>query len=289
MKSGRPAAATARLIPLATVALLWAPLPAVAQTPAQVFEKNCSACHTVGGGPRIGPDLKGVTDRKDREWLTRFIVDPQAVIDTGDAYAQQLVVAARGFIMPAAPEVTPEVAMALLDYLDAQSRLATGTSTRTSSITDRAFSPADVQRGRDLFVGAVSLAAGGPACIGCHRLGGLPAFGGGALGPELTRVYDRLQGRPGLGGWLTSPATVTMQKVYGNRRFTPDEVEALLALLEDAAAQPPQAAPSSTGLFLASGIGGAVLGLVILGWAWRGRFRSVRRRLVGASAAEGTR
>jgi nitrite reductase (NO-forming)/hydroxylamine reductase len=41
-----------------------------------VFTKNCTACHTVGGGNRIGPDLKGIHDKRDRDWLVRWIDDP---------------------------------------------------------------------------------------------------------------------------------------------------------------------------------------------------------------------
>ncbi len=35
-------------------------------------EKNfavCKACHTIGGGKLIGPDLKGVTERRDEDCM----------------------------------------------------------------------------------------------------------------------------------------------------------------------------------------------------------------------------
>ena len=38
-----------------------------AQEAADFFRQNCISCHTVGGGRLTGPDLKNVTQRKERE------------------------------------------------------------------------------------------------------------------------------------------------------------------------------------------------------------------------------
>ena len=51
------------------------------------YRQNCMNCHTIGGGPLTGPDLKSVTERQDREWLVGFMQNPQAVIASGDPYA----------------------------------------------------------------------------------------------------------------------------------------------------------------------------------------------------------
>ncbi|MBW2277073.1 MAG: cytochrome c, partial [Deltaproteobacteria bacterium] len=42
----------------------------------EVFKRNCTACHTVGSGDRIGPDLQGVSQRRDRDWLVSWLDDP---------------------------------------------------------------------------------------------------------------------------------------------------------------------------------------------------------------------
>ena len=55
----------------------------------QLFQV-CSACHTIGKGKLIGPDLQGVTERLDREWMKKFILNSQEVIASGDEYAVKM-------------------------------------------------------------------------------------------------------------------------------------------------------------------------------------------------------
>jgi len=50
----------------------------------------CRACHTIGGGKLVGPDLKGVTDRMDEEWLIKFIQNSQALVQAGDPEAVKI-------------------------------------------------------------------------------------------------------------------------------------------------------------------------------------------------------
>lgn len=38
-----------------------------------LFESRCAACHTLGAGERLGPDLLGVTTRRERSWLARYL------------------------------------------------------------------------------------------------------------------------------------------------------------------------------------------------------------------------
>ena len=42
------------------------------------FDEKCAACHTIGEGPLVGPDLAGITLVRDHEWLTAWILDPEA-------------------------------------------------------------------------------------------------------------------------------------------------------------------------------------------------------------------
>ena len=50
-----------------------------------LFTKKCGACHTVGQGDKIGPDLVGVADTRNRDWLMRKIQHPEQLLAERDA------------------------------------------------------------------------------------------------------------------------------------------------------------------------------------------------------------
>jgi hypothetical protein len=64
------------------------------------FRNHCAACHTVGDGDRIGPDLAGVTKTRSRAWLTRFILEPDKVLAEKDPIATELYRKYRNIPMP---------------------------------------------------------------------------------------------------------------------------------------------------------------------------------------------
>ena len=69
--------------------------------PGQVmYQKLCASCHTVGGGDRVGPDLRGVAERRDRAWLTSFIMNPLKVRQQKDPIALALAARFPGVRMP---------------------------------------------------------------------------------------------------------------------------------------------------------------------------------------------
>src|SRR5207248_452128 len=55
-----------------------------------LFAKECAACHTIGQGDRIGPDLLGVTEVRDRAWLRRYIHEPDKMLAEKDPIAVAL-------------------------------------------------------------------------------------------------------------------------------------------------------------------------------------------------------
>ena len=46
------------------------------------FETKCLACHSIGGGKKLGPDLAGVTKRRNESWLTRWLKAPEKMLET---------------------------------------------------------------------------------------------------------------------------------------------------------------------------------------------------------------
>ena len=63
------------------------------------FSKVCISCHTIGGGPRVGPDLAGVPQKRDPKWLRAWLKDPMGM-QASDPLAKQLVAEWKGIPMP---------------------------------------------------------------------------------------------------------------------------------------------------------------------------------------------
>jgi nitrite reductase (NO-forming) len=44
------------------------------------FESKCFACHSMGHGKKLGPDLAGVTKRRSADWIRRWLKSPEEMI-----------------------------------------------------------------------------------------------------------------------------------------------------------------------------------------------------------------
>jgi protein SCO1 len=96
-----------------------------------LYRTRCAACHTVGGGDvrelaerRIGPDLYNVGETRDREWLKRWIAEPDAMLEAGDPLALALYAEYEEIPMPNLRLTDTEVEQ-ILGYLDQESRRIT--------------------------------------------------------------------------------------------------------------------------------------------------------------------
>lgn len=88
-----------------------------------LFKTRCAACHTIGRGDAVGPDLLNVTAIRDRAWLRRYVAAPDRVLASGDPIAKTLFAKYREVRMPSLG-LSIEDVDALLPYLEQQSRAA---------------------------------------------------------------------------------------------------------------------------------------------------------------------
>ena len=115
-------------VPLLSTLLLFAaqfPRPAAAagagspgpqyKEYASLFEAKCAKCHTVGGGDRVGPDLKGLQERRTKEWATGYLTRTAWYLDN-DPEAMELLKRHNGVRMPDT-EFTQARAEGMLNYL----------------------------------------------------------------------------------------------------------------------------------------------------------------------------
>lgn len=253
MTTRRLWAAGSMVLTAAVTAVPGTPTAAGAQalTAADRFSKLCAACHTIGGGPLVGPDLKGVHDRRSEAWLLRFTASPQKMIQAGDTIAVRL---QQEFttVMPDPPYSSAEL-REILDYIK------TGGSGPVVVVAPvRAATPEDVRQGQELFQGRLRLSGGGPACNSCHHVRNDAVIGGGVLAKELTSVFGRLGGA-GIQGILGRPPFPVMEEAYRDRPLRDDEVFALVSFLQEADRQQAFQQPRDYGFRLVySGAGGFV-------------------------------
>lgn len=84
-----------------------------------LFRNRCAACHTIGKGDLMGSDLKGVTARRERAWLARFIAAPDQMRASKDPIAVELFAKYNEMPMPNLGLTKTEVAD-LISYLEAR-------------------------------------------------------------------------------------------------------------------------------------------------------------------------
>jgi mono/diheme cytochrome c family protein len=214
------------------VVCLAARFAEAAPDPATTFGRSCSSCHTYGHGVRVGPDLKGATDRHSREWLAAWITSSETLVQNGDAAALALFNKFDRQRMPDQHLSAAELA-ALLDYLAAG---GPETDARRRDRTADDATPAEIEIGRALFAGHRAFTSGGAACAACHRVDGV-GRGGGTLGPDLSRSYDRFRDR-GLATLLARGCFPRMPDA-ASRALTDEEAFALRAFLRNAARPTP--------------------------------------------------
>jgi protein SCO1/2 len=98
-----------------------------------LFATRCAACHTIGNGDKIGPDLLGVTNVRDRAWLARIITDSNKLIEEKDPIATALFKKYKEIRMP--PLGLPEADVnTLIEFMKIQTaRLSNGEKARTQN------------------------------------------------------------------------------------------------------------------------------------------------------------
>jgi len=102
---------------------------------ARLFNARCAACHTVGKGDGVGPDLANVTKRRDHCWVGRYITEPDKMLAERDPVAVELFARYKSVRMPNL-SLTPEEVALLLSHIEKQGK-SSAEASRPVSLSGR--------------------------------------------------------------------------------------------------------------------------------------------------------
>ena len=230
-----------------------------AQDGATLF-KTCSACHSIGGGRMVGPDLKGVSKRRTNDWLIKYIQSSKQMVASGDADANAIFEEYKMVPMPD-NALTSDQINQILSFIDGGNAGGSALTPEQLAMQKRvdsllkANSAQDIIYGIDLFTGNLRFTNGGPSCISCHNATFYNLSPGGILAKDLTKAYTRLGGFAGLKGIIAMPPFPAMTAAYKNKPITEEEIAYLQLFLRSSDIQNPVLAPAQKVVFLYSGIG----------------------------------
>ncbi|MBI5539688.1 MAG: c-type cytochrome [Bacteroidia bacterium] len=204
------------------------PINIYSQDSEAIFKKACASCHTIGGGRLVGPDLQGITLKRDNNWLVKFITNSQSLINSGDADAVSIAAEYNNSVMPPATISEGEI-NSIISLID--SKGSGGPKKKTVDYLLKATSE-NVTKGYYLFTGRKRFKNNGPTCISCHTVNCIG--NGGLLAKDLTLSYNTMKGE-GIKALLESPAFPAMLNAYSNNKLEENEIYNLAAFLRSTA------------------------------------------------------
>ncbi|NQU52502.1 MAG: c-type cytochrome [Bacteroidetes bacterium] len=277
-------------IAILAIGLIFLVSTLTAQDGEQLFQQ-CKACHTIGQGKLLGPDLLDVSKRRDAAWVKNFIKSSQTMVKIGDADAVALFEEFNK--LPMLDYKLPDTDIdAIIKYIDSFSTPDSGDN-GTKSAAD---SLADVKaaeylasidtdeneaKGKALFQGNRKFKNGGAACISCHHVNTSDAVQGGLLAMDLTNTFSRIGGMAGIKGILGFPPYPAMRDAYQHAALTDDESVQLQVFLMRADKKGGGVAENTVSKLMKQGIIGVLVLLVIISLVWfKRKKRSVNYQII---------
>ena len=277
-------------IAICAIALIFLVSTVRAQDGEQLFQQ-CKACHTIGQGKLLGPDLLDMSKRRDANWLKNFIKSSQTMVKIGDAQAVALFEEFNK--LPMLDYNLPDADInAIIKYVDS---FSTGNSEEGGASASSVDSLAAVKaaeylasidteenriKGKALFEGERKFRNGGASCVSCHHVNTAELFQGGLLAANLTKSFTRNGGLAGIKGILEFPPYPAMKDAYQHAAITEDESIKLQVFLMHADEEDVVAENSLLDM-MKQGILGVVVLLLIISLVWfKRKKRSVNYEII---------
>jgi cytochrome c551/c552 len=194
-----------------------------------LYKLTCAACHTVGKGKLVGPDLQNITEKRNQDWLVSFIKSSQTMIKNGDADAVAISNEYNGLLMPDNAYSDAQI-LSILSYIE-QGGTGEGEGVAVAVDILAETTSENINTGALLFSGEKRLSNGGAACNSCHSVKDERIFSGGTLAKNLTETWD-VMGSSGVAAVIKSSPFPVMNMAYSKHPLTEGEVIDLTAYLK---------------------------------------------------------
>lgn len=225
--------AVTRLVPLILLMLILLPGRAEAQNEGkQLFEKNCMVCHKLGGGKLVGPELVGVTEKREHDWLIKFIRNSQEMVEAGDPIAVQVFEENNKVPMQPFPNLTDADIENIIDYI--KNWTPEAKPEFTVDINKReGFTAEEIQAGEKLFHGKMAFENGGTqTCVSCHYTQNINNLD---WNPSIYDLAKAFMEKDGMNMYvsLTEPTSNVMKTAHKEYKLTEKEMFNIAAYLSD--------------------------------------------------------
>jgi cytochrome c2 len=261
-----------------------------AQNGEQLFQQ-CKACHTIGQGKLLGPDLLDVSKKRDAVWLKNFIKSSQTMVKIGNTEAVEIFEEFNKLIM--VDYNLPDADIdAIIKYIDSFSTSGSDGNSETISSADSLAAVKNAEflasidtddnatKGKALFQGKRKFKNGGASCISCHNVNAPEIIQGGLLAKDLTHSFSTIGGLAGIKGILEFPPYPAMKDAYENAALTNDESIQLQVFLMRADKNNKVSGTALPDL-MKQGIFGVVILLIIISLVWfKRKKRSVNYQII---------
>lgn len=196
----------------------------------ELFKKTCTACHTIGKGRLVGPDLLNVNEKQSQEWLIAFIQSSTKLIQSGDEAAVAIFEEYNKIPMPDNHYTAAQI-IAILNFIRQESGTAKGEQIAPATDILEDTSAENITLGMNLFTGKQKFQNGGPTCNTCHNVQDERILSSGTLAVDLSQSYANM-GSAGVSAIIANPPFPVMNMAFKNHPVTNEEVVNLTAYLK---------------------------------------------------------
>lgn len=241
-----------------------------------IFEKNCAVCHKLTDEKLVGPGLKGITERREKAWLKKFIPASQDMVKSGDKLAVQVFNENMKIPMPDHKFLTDEDLDQLIAYIE-NYKPAEAVKVTVDITKKDGFFRDEIVRGERLFSGVLPFEKGTTLnCVSCHAIVATDSLNFNPSAVDLAKAWKDPNGI-NLYQVLREPSSTKMADVHKGLQLSDKEIYDISAFLSEVGKEGmvwEKTFPARLLLFLLLGL---LMALALADLIW---FRKVKYKIV---------